>query len=228
MDIDSPLVRKTFTDRGMDAFVPCGAGGLFLSTSGGQRCSIEPAGDALWSLAAMSSGGRVSKSATVSGLQELRGFLEQASALGVFSPEPSLESALETADGGTEREVSVLARTRQSQYRKALSELWGGRCSVTGESFAPLLRASHAKPWSQSSDSERIDPNNGLLLRADYDALFDGGWIGFGLAGECVISEQTPAIVVDNLQLRKTRLRLIPSTAQSSYLQWHMENILKK
>jgi putative restriction endonuclease len=35
-----------------------------------------------------------------------------------------------------------------------------------------LLRASHIKPWSQSTDSERLDPANGILLAAHIDALF--------------------------------------------------------
>ena len=42
-----------------------------------------------------------------------------------------------------------------------------------------MLRASHIKEWSESSREERIDANNGLLLCANHDALFDRHLISF-------------------------------------------------
>lgn len=48
-----------------------------------------------------------------------------------------------------------------------------------------VLRASHAKPWRHCSDSERLDPDNGLPLVATLDALFDAGLITFD-AGGCM------------------------------------------
>ncbi len=231
MDFNTTLFRKAFSDHGMDASVPCGDGILFLSTSSGHRCSLEPAEADSFSIAAFSADGERNRIGIASGLAALREFLDAAAADGLFSRKSSERDGppqISGFSGATERERSVMARTQQDRYRKSLSALWGDRCAVTGEGFAPLLRASHAKPWAQSTDAERVDPSNGLLLRADFDALFDGGWISFGFAGECVISEQTPSVVVENLHLRKTRLRSIPTAEQSAYLQWHRENILKK
>lgn len=41
--------------------------------------------------------------------------------------------------------------------------------------YEALLRASHAKPWKDSSDAEHLDVYNGLLLAVHLDALFDRG-----------------------------------------------------
>ncbi|HEU0198363.1 MAG TPA: HNH endonuclease signature motif containing protein [Nevskiaceae bacterium] len=86
----------------------------------------------------------------------------------------------------TERTREVRERIGQDVYREALLEFWDGRCALSGMRLPPeLLRASHAKPWAQASDGERLDPFNGLLLAIRYDALFDKGLIAFA-DGRCV------------------------------------------
>ncbi|HET9245398.1 MAG TPA: HNH endonuclease signature motif containing protein, partial [Xanthobacteraceae bacterium] len=52
------------------------------------------------------------------------------------------------------------------------------------------LRASHIKPWRESSDRERLDPANGLLLTANLDALFNDGLIAFDDEGQMLVSAQ--------------------------------------
>lgn len=75
----------------------------------------------------------------------------------------------------TERESLVRQRVGQDLFREGLSALWAGRCAITGVDEPALLRASHAKPWKDASDSERLDVYNGLLLAAHLDAAFDRG-----------------------------------------------------
>jgi hypothetical protein len=41
------------------------------------------------------------------------------------------------------------------------------------------LRESHCKPWRDSSNEERINGENGLLLTPTVDHLFDRGFISF-------------------------------------------------
>ncbi|MCS0609069.1 HNH endonuclease [Massilia solisilvae] len=79
----------------------------------------------------------------------------------------------------TERQSLVNARVGQGTYRQRLLELWGYQCAVTNCSVLCALIASHAKPWSQSTNAERLDPHNGLLLAASVDRLFDRGLISF-------------------------------------------------
>ena len=53
-----------------------------------------------------------------------------------------------------------------------------------------LLIASHIKPWSESSNEEKLDPYNGLLLLPNYDKLFDKHLISFDDDGKIIISPQ--------------------------------------
>jgi predicted restriction endonuclease len=51
---------------------------------------------------------------------------------------------------------------------------------LTGIDEPELLRASHIIPWNRcESDTERVNPENGLLLSALWDAAFDRGLVSF-------------------------------------------------
>lgn len=89
----------------------------------------------------------------------------------------------------TEREAIVLARVGQGPFRQSLIERWGG-CSVTGCGEIAVLRASHIKPWCDSTNEERLDMNNGLLLVPNLDVLFDRGLISFSDTGHILIGDQ--------------------------------------
>ena len=82
-------------------------------------------------------------------------------------------------ESATTRKALVNARLGQGGFRRDLLRIWGGRCAVTGCSEPAALIASHAKPWSTSSNAERLDAYNGLLLVASIDRLFDRGLVGF-------------------------------------------------
>ncbi|WP_028209159.1 HNH endonuclease signature motif containing protein [Paraburkholderia nodosa] len=53
-------------------------------------------------------------------------------------------------------------------------ELWEGPCAVTGAYTLRALVASHAKPWTDSTDVEKLNPSNGLLLAGTLDKVYDG------------------------------------------------------
>ncbi len=79
------------------------------------------------------------------------------------------------------------ARIGQSPFRKALLERWGGACPLTGIKEPELLRASHIVPWNRcETEAERLNPENGLLLSALWDAAFDRGLVTFNDDGEAV------------------------------------------
>src|SRR5690606_3752500 len=88
----------------------------------------------------------------------------------------------------TEAEALVRQRVGQDLFREMLMEYWGGRCALTGLDVPELLRASHAKPWKDATDAERLDVYNGLLLAVHLDALFDCGLMTFGDDGAAVFS----------------------------------------
>lgn len=75
------------------------------------------------------------------------------------------------------KKLLVDARLGQGKFRSALDDIWGARCAVNGCDVREVLRASHIKPWRKASKNEKLDPENGLLLSANLDALFDRGLI---------------------------------------------------
>jgi len=85
-----------------------------------------------------------------------------------------------------------------------------------------VLRASHALPWKESTDHQRLDPNNGLPLIATLDALFDEGWIGFDDDGNMLCS---PVVEDRHRALFGVPQRLIkiPTPAQVVYLRKHRQ-----
>ena len=88
----------------------------------------------------------------------------------------------------TEKTVSVKSRIGQDIYRRNLIRFWGGQCAVTGATNTKLLIASHIKPWSESTNEERIDYYNGFLLSPNLDKTFDRGYISFDSNGGLMIS----------------------------------------
>lgn len=87
----------------------------------------------------------------------------------------------------TEKEQLISARVGQGNYRNKLINLWK-KCAVSKCEMTELLIASHIKPWKESTNKERLDRYNGLLLLPNYDKLFDKGLISFEDNGKIIIS----------------------------------------
>jgi len=87
----------------------------------------------------------------------------------------------------TEKQALIMSRRGQGKFRERLEGI-EHCCRFTGITNAHLLRASHIKPWRDSSNAERLDGNNGLLLTPDFDHLFDKGLISFEDNGTVLIS----------------------------------------
>lgn len=100
----------------------------------------------------------------------------------------------------TERASIQKSRIGQGRFREALERYWKC-CAVTGCTEQAVLRASHIKPWSESSDTEKLDVYNGLLLSAGIDACFDKGLISFSDSGSILISESLSLDDRDSLGL---------------------------
>jgi HNH endonuclease len=78
----------------------------------------------------------------------------------------------------TEKRQLILARRGHGLFCANLLRI-EKKCRVTGVSSRQHLRASHIKPWVDSSSSEKLDGNNGLLLAPHIDHLFDRGYLTF-------------------------------------------------
>lgn len=129
----------------------------------------------------------------------------------------------------TERESVVLSRIGQGIFRKQLFEKYNGRCIITGIDHPSLLVASHIKPWAASSNDERLSVDNGLLLSATYDRLFDNGLITFNQNGRIYLSSFIGENNVHSLGLSPNSVFPIMSTkAMAVFLQFHSDIIFIK
>jgi predicted restriction endonuclease len=109
------------------------------------------------------------------------------------------------------------------QIKKTIKEVgvrWNNICAVTGCGIVEVLRASHIKPWRDSTNRERLDPENGLLLAAHVDALFDKGLITFADNGTLRLSKRIDGKERGRLRLpAKLRRRLTKTEAK--FLEFH-------
>jgi putative restriction endonuclease len=95
--------------------------------------------------------------------------------------------ASDTSIGDTDREAIIRARRGQGLFKQRVMEI-ERRCRITAVENPIHLVASHCKPWRDSSNDERLDGENGLLLTPSIDHLFDRGFIGFENSGELIVS----------------------------------------
>lgn len=128
----------------------------------------------------------------------------------------------------TERQAIVKARIGQGQFRESLL-LKYGKCVITGVDISQVLVASHMKPWAACDNRERLDVNNGLILSATYDRLFDSGLISFNEHGNLLISKFVSNANRALLSLDSKRAYSIGySISMREYLQYHNEVIYLK
>lgn len=120
----------------------------------------------------------------------------------------------------TMRAALIQARVGQGAYRADLMKAWGNRCAVTGCAIPEMLRASHVKAWKDSTNKERLDSENGLLLAAHLDALFDRGLISFADDGAMHIAPKIEPVAGEIWGVGKA-LRLKPSAGLLGYLNHH-------
>jgi len=90
----------------------------------------------------------------------------------------------------TQRSGLVNSRVGQGAYRKSILHRWSYRCAATGFNDTRILIASHIQPWKDSSDEQRLDVDNGILLSPDFDALFDKHLISFASSGKIILGSE--------------------------------------
>lgn len=123
----------------------------------------------------------------------------------------------------TEIKNLVKCRIGQGNFREKLINYWKG-CSVTKFDKIELLIASHIKPWRESTNSERLDLFNGLLLTPNIDKLFDKGYISFDNFGHIIISSELNNYALIGL---KKDMKINIQEEHKKYLEFHRNEIFK-
>ena len=144
------------------------------------------------------------------------------------SSRPSL-SDVDYAPTLTETEKVYVSKARRGQghFREKLLDGFGGECPVTGIRNPDLLVASHIKPWRISSNAERLDPANGILLSVLADRLFDKGFITFDPGGRILTSDQLDS--ADRLRCGVEEFNSVSLSQRSqSYMAYHREFLYRR
>ncbi|HDS1547103.1 HNH endonuclease [Stenotrophomonas maltophilia] len=131
--------------------------------------------------------------------------------------------------GATSARRETEVRTKQRLFRERLIGVEKG-CRLTGIEDLRFLRASHIKPWADSTHSERVDGENGLLLAPHADLLFDRGWISFSSSGRLLVSKTLPTDVQGRLGLNlDTSLRYGAfSRKQLNFVEFHRDVVFDR
>jgi len=132
----------------------------------------------------------------------------------------------EYANAISEYDCLTKQRIGQSYFKSNVSQVCNNKCIVTDVSDSRVLIASHIKPWRYSSNSEKYDGHNGLLLSPHIDKLFDKGLITFDSNGLMVKTKSLNLSIFKswNIDLSK---QYEFSDKQFEYLEYHQSSIFK-
>jgi len=127
----------------------------------------------------------------------------------------------------TEKQQLIKARRGQGLFRSRVA-MFEKSCRITGVTKKAHLRASHIKPWSKSTDSEKLDGNNGLFLSPHIDHLFDKGYISFTDEGYLLVSNKLDQHVMYMWKIQPDINVGEFNGNQAQYLEFHRNNIFLK
>lgn len=126
----------------------------------------------------------------------------------------------------TERNAIVKQRVGQGYFKELLLRKYAHKCALCDITTQSMLVASHIKSWASSTDREKLDENNGLLLCAHHDALFDKHLISFDDNGDLIISPTLSANEQSSLQLATISSIHVPGKMKP-YLANHRSQLKK-
>lgn len=137
----------------------------------------------------------------------------------------------------------IVDRRQQSAWRKRLAEEMMNYTTNEYEVFCPLtyitvnyenagtlFRASHIKRYADCSNQEKFDINNGILMCANADALFDKHLITISNDGEIIFSEliKNDRVLINKLLLNQPVFKDILNDERLHYLEEHRRVFAEK
>ena len=129
-----------------------------------------------------------------------------------------------TKPNSTERKGLITSRVGQGYYRHHLRERWKDTCPLTGCQISRILIASHIVPWKDSTDEERLDIDNGILLSPNADALFDQKLISFNDDGGLVLAKTVSEELLNQLGI-SSQSRIQIFEGMKPYLKRHRSQL---
>lgn len=128
------------------------------------------------------------------------------------------------------QEVMQIRQSRRGhgRYREQLLDSCPF-CPITMITDDRLLIASHIKPWVDSDQFEKTDPNNGFMLSPTFDKLFDRGFITFTDDKRVVLSPFLSKMTYSKIGFISDNkiIPTLPTEGREYYLDYHRNNIFK-
>jgi hypothetical protein len=130
--------------------------------------------------------------------------------------------------GETEKQSLIQARRGQGIFRTNVQTIEHA-CRITRVERPEHLIASHCKPWRDSSNEERLDGENGLLLTPTIDHLFDKGFIAFEGNGRLLISPVAHRASLDKMGIGIDEDINVGTFSQKQryFLEYHRDNVFR-
>lgn len=121
-------------------------------------------------------------------------------------------------------------------FKKAVLSTYNDRCFISGCALPQMLVASHIKPYSKCrSETERVNPENGICLNTFYDKAFDSGLITITPSMKIYVSpiiKNAPQDDFTALWLTSLDGRLLPPPPRfpprRELLEYHNDEIFKR
>jgi len=126
----------------------------------------------------------------------------------------------------TETEVKTKIRLGRKKFRQGLLPLWDKKCALCEIELPELLRASYSKPWKDSTDVERVDSYNGVLLCCNHNALYETGFIAFDGQGRLHISSQIPEEDYGKYGIQP-KMKIARKEQNKPYFKWHKRHLFR-
>lgn len=97
-------------------------------------------------------------------------------------------------------------------------------CAISNSKMAELLIATPIKPWTESSELERMDSYNYLLLLPTFDVLFRKNLISFTEEGKIIVSDLITPYERKLFQLSNT-IQIDLDSRSFVYMSYHRKKL---
>jgi len=213
VSLTSPLSPKAFIEQ-LAPLLPEKHSPLQVTGNGNQGCYLASVSLQLGRLVL-----HLARKSDAGSIDALEALIEDAEA------DEEVEKILSSSLQLTEKEQLIKARRGQGLFKLRVMAL-ANRCLVTGVEDQRFLVASHIKPWKHSSDLERLDGHNGLLLAPHIDRLFDKGWISFTDTGSLLSTDEALTVLASwHVDPAVSVGQFTPT--QAAYLSFHRSHVYK-
>jgi putative restriction endonuclease len=121
----------------------------------------------------------------------------------------------------TDRLALIRARKVQGLFKEQVGKI-ESKCRITG------VEKSRCKPWPDSTNEERLNGENGLLLTPSIDYLCDHGFIGFEEGGRPIICPvaHRPSLQGMGIDATKAINVGVFTHGQKQFLDFHRDAVL--